>query len=173
MTTTAYIGLGANLGPAEPTLRAAAAAIAALPGTALRARSSLYQTPAWGLTDQPDFLNAVVMIDTDLTAPELLRALLDIEQQHGRNRDAEQRWGPRTLDLDILLYGDEVIDLPGLNIPHPHLHARAFALIPLHEIAPEAVIPGIGPVSDALLDLLPLESPPIPTTPAPDWSTAP
>jgi len=173
MTVLCHIGLGANLGDTELTLRAAADAIAALPGTTLRARSSLYRTPAWGITEQPDFLNAVVMIDTDLAAPELLDALMQIERRHGRQRDTEQRWGPRTLDLDILLYGDEVIDLPGLRVPHPHLHERAFALIPLREITPEAVIPGIGPVDDALLDLLPIEDPPIPTPPAADWSPPP
>jgi len=173
MTTTAYIGLGANLGDTDQTLRAAANAIAELPDTALRAYSWLYQTPAWGITEQPDFLNAVVMIETELAAPELLYALMQIECQHGRNRATEQRWGPRTLDLDILLYGEEVIDLPGLRVPHPHLHERAFALIPLREISPEIVIPGIGPASDVLLDMLPLEHPPIPTISAADWSARP
>jgi len=170
MNTTCHIGLGANLGRTEQTLRAATAAIAALPGTSVRACSSLYQTPAWGVTEQPAFLNAVVMIETGLAAPELLDALMQIERQHGRNRDTEQRWGPRTLDLDILLYGEDVIDLPGLRVPHPHLHERAFALIPLREIAAEAIIPGIGTVDDALIDILPLEDPPIQATPAADWS---
>jgi len=169
MTTTCHIALGANLGQPEKTLRAAADAIAALPGTRLRACSSLYRSLAWGVSEQPDFLNAVVMIETELAAPTLLAALLQIEREHGRQRDTEQRWGPRTLDLDILLYGDEVIDLPGLRVPHSHLHERAFALIPLREIAPEIVIPGIGPVGDTLLDMLPIEDPPVPVF-TPDWS---
>jgi len=171
MNATAYLGLGANLGHTEQTLRAAATAIATLPSVTLRARSSLYKTPAWGLTDQPDFLNAVVMIKTDLSAPELLAALMQIEHQHGRNRETEQRWGPRTLDIDILLYGNQVIDQPGLRIPHPHLHERAFALLPLHEIAPEITIPGLGTVSDILLGMLPLEDPPLPITPPADWTS--
>jgi len=167
--TTCHIALGANLGQPEQTLRSAADAIAVLPGTRLRARSSLYRSPAWGVSEQPDFLNAVVMIETDLPAPALLAALMQIEREHGRHRETEQRWGPRTLDLDILLYGDEVIDLPGLRVPHPYLHERAFVLIPLREIAPEIVIPGIGPVGDTLLDMLPIEDPPIPAS-TPDWS---
>jgi len=171
MTATAYLGLGANLGRTGQALCAAASAIATLPGTTLRARSSLYKTPAWGLTDQPDFLNAVVMIETDLAAQELLAALMQIEHRHGRERDTKQRWGPRTLDIDILLYGDEVIDQPGLHIPHPHLHERAFALIPLHEIAPDITIPGIATVSDILLDMQPLADPPIPITPPSDWTS--
>jgi len=169
MNTRAYLGLGANLGHTEQTLRTAATVIATLPGTTLCARSSLYKTPAWGLTDQPDFLNAVVMIETDLSAPELLSALMQVEHQHGRNRETEQRWGPRTLDIDILLYGNQVIDQPGLRIPHPHLHERAFALLPLHEIAPEIAIPGIGTLSDLLLDMLPIDDPPIPITPPTNW----
>jgi len=172
MKATCYIGLGANLGHTEHTLRAAADAIAALPSTVLRARSSLYKTPAWGLTEQPDFLNAVVMIETDLAALDLLHALLQIELQHGRQRERKQRWGPRTLDLDILLYADEVLDLPGLRVPHPHLHERAFALIPLLEIDREIVIPGIGPADEVLLDMLPIPDPPILMTPAADWSPA-
>jgi len=171
MNSTAYLGLGANLGHTEQTLRAAATAIATLPGAILCTRSSLYKTPAWGLTDQPDFLNAVVMIETELAAPELLDALMQIERRHGRQRDTEQRWGPRTLDIDILLYGNEVIDQPGLRIPHPHLHERAFALLPLHEIAPDITIPGIGTVSDILLDMLPIDDPPIPITPPADWTS--
>jgi len=170
MNTRAYIGLGANLGRAELTFAAAANAIAELPDTALRAYSRLYRTPAWGVTAQPDFLNTVVMIETELAPLELLHALMQIEREHGRQRSTEQRWGPRTLDLDILLYGGEVIDLPGLRVPHPYLHQRAFALIPLLDIAPEIIIPGIGAASDALLDMLPLEHPPIPTISAPDWS---
>jgi 2-amino-4-hydroxy-6-hydroxymethyldihydropteridine diphosphokinase len=97
---------------------------------------------------QPDFLNAVAMLETSLPARELLGELLVIERAHGRDRMHETRWGPRTLDLDLLLYGDETVDEPGLRVPHPHLHERAFALRPLLEIAPEVSIPGHGLARD-------------------------
>jgi len=161
-----YIGLGGNLGPVLSTLSAAVDAIAALPDTTLGARSSLYRTPAWGVSAQPDFLNAVVMIDTALAPLDLLRALMHIERLHGRNRNGEQRWGPRMLDLDILLYGEQALDLPDLRVPHPRLHQRAFALVPLLEIAPDSVIPGIGPARDALSVLTTDAS----FIPALDWS---
>ncbi|SEK86371.1 2-amino-4-hydroxy-6-hydroxymethyldihydropteridinediphosphokinase [Pseudoxanthomonas sp. GM95] len=147
--TTACIGLGANLGDAEGTLRAAFAAIGALPGTALVAASPLYVTPAWGVEAQPDFINAAARVDTTLDAPALLAALLEIEHQFGRDRSREQRWGPRTLDLDLLLYGEAVIELPGLQVPHPRLHERAFALVPLADVAPELHIAGHGSVREA------------------------
>ncbi len=148
MTTPAVVGLGANLGDAEATLRRAIQAIALLPGTHRHKASRLYRTPAWGQTEQPDFINAVAMLDTGLGARELLDHLLAIEREFGRTRDPGDRWGPRTLDLDLLLFGDEVIDEPGLRVPHPHLHERAFALLPLAEIAPGTHIPGIGIVAD-------------------------
>lgn len=147
----AYVGLGGNVGFAEETLRAAIRAFDALPSTRLVRASRLYCTPAWGRVEQPDFVNAVAAIDTALAPRELLDALLGVERAHGRERDADaQRWGPRTLDLDLLLYGDAVIDEPGLHVPHPHLHERAFVLVPLCEIAPEVVIPGIGRAQAAL-----------------------
>lgn len=146
---TACIGLGANLGDAAGTLRAAFAAIDALPDTTLVAASPLYVTPAWGVENQPDFLNAAARVTTTLPAPALLAALLDIERRFGRDRSREQRWGPRTLDLDLLLYGEAVIDLPGLQVPHPRLHERAFALVPLADVAPELRIPGHGSVREA------------------------
>lgn len=149
--TLACIGLGANLGEAAQTLRAAFAAMDALPLTTLRARSQLYSTPAWGNEDQPAFVNAAAVLDTGLDAPALLEALLGIERTFGRVRDAAVHWGPRTLDLDLLLYGEAVIDLPQLKVPHPYLHERAFALLPLAEIAPEAMIPGQGRVRDAAM----------------------
>jgi len=173
MSTCASIGLGANLGDTRHTLNAAAEAIAALPGTTVRARSSLYQSAAWGVTEQPDFVNAVVMIDTALAPLDLLAALHQIEHQHGRARAHEQRWGPRTLDLDILVYGDDRLDLPQLRIPHPHLAERAFALIPLHEISPGLDIPGLGTVEDALLALMPIADPPIPIATPSQWSAPP
>ena len=149
--TLACIGLGANLGDAAQTLRDAFQALAALPQTTLRARSQLYSTPAWGNLDQPAFVNAAAVLETRLPAPDLLAALLEIERRFGRVRDPAVHWGPRALDLDVLLYGEEVIDLPQLQVPHPYLHERAFALLPLAEIAPDAIIPGHGRVRDAVM----------------------
>jgi 2-amino-4-hydroxy-6-hydroxymethyldihydropteridine diphosphokinase len=151
MPVRAYVGLGGNVGGAEETLRAAIRTFDALPSTRLVGASRLYRTPAWGRVEQPDFVNAVAAIDTTLAPRALLDALLGIERAHGRERNADaERWGPRTLDLDLLLYGDAVIDELGLHVPHPHLHERAFVLVPLCEIAPEAVIPGIDPARDIL-----------------------
>jgi len=149
--TLACIGLGANLGDAAQTLRDAFQALAALPQTTLRARSQLYSTPAWGNLDQPAFVNAAAVLETRLPAPDLLAALLEIERRFGRVRDPAVHWGPRALDLDVLLYGEQSIDLPQLQVPHPYLHERAFALLPLAEIAPDALIPGHGRVRDAVM----------------------
>jgi 2-amino-4-hydroxy-6-hydroxymethyldihydropteridine diphosphokinase len=146
----ACIGLGANLGLPEATLRAAADALAALPDSRLLAVSRFYRTPAWGRLDQPDFVNAAALLQTRLSPQALLQALLRIEHEAGRQRDPAERWGPRVLDLDLLLYGGQVIDQPGLRVPHPHLHERAFALVPLAEIAPAEPFPGHGTVADAL-----------------------
>lgn len=141
--TLAAVGLGANLGDAAATVRQAIDALGALSYTPVRV-SRLYRTAAWGRIDQPDFINAVALIDTPLAAREFLESLLGIERDFGRTRIEGERWGPRTLDLDLLLHGDAVIDEPGLRVPHPHLHQRAFVLLPLVEIAPDACIPGIG-----------------------------
>lgn len=138
MTTPVYIGLGANLGDAKATLQHALAAIAALPGTRLVASSSLYRS-APVQAQGPDYTNAVARLDTALTAQQLLVALQGIEQDHGRSRP--YRNAPRTLDLDILIYGDETIDDPNLIIPHPRMHERAFVLIPLSELDPQVVLP--------------------------------
>jgi len=121
-----------------------------LPDTRVLQASRLYRTPAWGKTDQPAFVNAAAVLDTTLDARALLDAMLGIERDFGRDRatDGSDRWGARTLDLDLLLYGDAVIDEPGLRVPHPHLHQRAFALVPLVEIAPDIVIPGHGRASE-------------------------
>lgn len=146
---TAYVGLGGNLGDAGATLRAALAELDALPDTRLDRASRLYRTPAWGIVDQPDFVNAVARLRTGLDPRTLLDELLAIERAHGRDRDAETRWGPRALDLDLLLHGQAQLDEPGLQLPHPHLHERAFVLVPLLEIAPAVTIPGIGRASDA------------------------
>jgi len=142
----AFVGLGGNVGDVAEAFASAAARMDALPGTQLLRVSRRYRTPAWGLEAQPDFLNAVAMLETQLPARELLDELLAIERMHGRDRATETRWGPRTLDLDLLLYGDETIDEPGLRVPHPRLHERAFALRPLLDIAPDISIPGHGPV---------------------------
>ncbi|CAA9329794.1 MAG: 2-amino-4-hydroxy-6-hydroxymethyldihydropteridinepyrophosphokinase [uncultured Lysobacter sp.] len=150
MSHSCFVGLGANLGDACASVLAALDALDSAPGTKIVRASSLYRTRAWGKVDQPDFINAVARLETSLPPLELLGALLAIERAAGRDRSSASRWGPRTLDLDLLLYGEQVIEVPGLRVPHPHLHERAFALVPLLEIAPEVVIPGIGPGCDAL-----------------------
>ena len=144
----ACVGLGANLGDASATVQAALQALDALPDTRLLRASRLYRTPAWGKTDQPEFVNAAAVLDTQLDARALLDAMLSIERTFGRDRTAIERWSARTLDLDLLLYGEDHIDEPGLHVPHPHLHERAFALVPLVEIAPDVVIPGRGRAAD-------------------------
>lgn len=147
----ACVGLGGNIGDVAAALRDALAALDALPGTRLLRASGLYRTPAWGVQDQPDFVNAAALLATTLSPRALLDALLAIERAHGRERAADgSRWGPRTLDLDLLLYGDAVIDEPGLVVPHPQLHARAFVLVPLADVAADVEVPGHGRV-DALL----------------------
>ena len=147
----AFVGLGGNQGDVETTLVEALWAVDALPQTTIQRQSAFYRTPAWGRTDQPDFINGVIALETTLDAPGLLAALLGIERRFGRLRDGEAgRWGPRTLDLDLLLHGDQVLELPGLSLPHPRLHERAFVLVPLAEIAPGLVVPGRGRV-DGLL----------------------
>lgn len=141
----AYIGLGANMGDAAEAIEAALRRLDdAAAGVRLVARSSLYRTAAWGVTDQPDFVNAVACVATSLDARPLLDLLLAIERDAGRDRARSHRWGPRELDLDLLLYGTARIDTPGLHVPHPHMHERAFVLVPLAEIAPRLVVPGHG-----------------------------
>lgn len=148
--SVAYVGLGGNVGDSGRILCEAFEAIDGLDQTRLLARSSLYRTPAWGLQAQPDFLNAVAQVETVLSPGALLEALLEIERRFGRNRAEEVRWGPRTLDLDLLLYEQAVLTLPALTLPHPRLAERAFALAPLVEIAPQLIIPGVGAARDAL-----------------------
>jgi 2-amino-4-hydroxy-6-hydroxymethyldihydropteridine diphosphokinase len=141
--TAAYVGLGSNLDQPADHLRAALEELQRLPHTRLSAASSLYRSQPVGFAAQPDFVNAVAAIDTGLEALALLRELQAIEVRHGRVRSF--RNAPRTLDLDLLLYGEQTIDQPGLTVPHPRMHERAFVLQPLLEIAPEAAIPGRGP----------------------------
>ncbi|MDQ3289154.1 MAG: 2-amino-4-hydroxy-6-hydroxymethyldihydropteridine diphosphokinase [Pseudomonadota bacterium] len=148
----ACVGLGSNLGESARIIERAFAALDRIPDTRLVRASRLYRTAAWGMTAQPDFINAAALVHTGLGAHELLAAMLGIEREAGRER-GEDRWGPRTLDLDLLLYGEEVIDEAGLCVPHPHLHERAFALLPLVEITPLIAIPGIGPAQRALAAL--------------------
>lgn len=151
----AVVGLGGNVGDTVHILRQAFDALAAVPGTRVLATSALYRTPAWGVEDQADFINAAAALETVLVAGVLLEHLFAIERRFGRVRaaDGSDRWGPRTLDLDVLLYGDAVIDEPGLRVPHPRLHERAFALVPLLDVLPDAWIPGAGPARDALGNL--------------------
>lgn len=147
----AWVAIGGNQGQVRATLEAAIEAIGALPGTRVLQRSALYRTPAWGRTDQPDFINGVLAVETTLAAPDLLANLLGIERRFGRLRDEDAgRWGPRTLDLDLLAYDDQVLELPGLSLPHPRLHERAFVLVPLAEISPGLVVPGRGRVDELL-----------------------
>jgi 2-amino-4-hydroxy-6-hydroxymethyldihydropteridine diphosphokinase len=146
----AFIGLGANVGDVESTLAEACWAIDGLPQTSIRNQSPWFRSPPWGRTDQPEFTNGVAELQTRLAPRELLQRLLEIEERFGRVRRPDERWGPRTLDLDLLLYGEESIDEPGLQVPHPSLHERAFVLLPLSRIAPTLEIPGRGRV-DALL----------------------
>ncbi|MDZ4253130.1 MAG: 2-amino-4-hydroxy-6-hydroxymethyldihydropteridine diphosphokinase [Sulfuritalea sp.] len=144
-----FIALGANLGNPVATVQAAILALRQLPQTEFVAASSLYRTAPVGLKHQPDFINAVVQLVAVSPAPTLLQALFEIEARFGRQRSVKN--APRTLDLDLLLYGDELSDDPQLTLPHPRLHERAFVLAPLAEIAPQLVIPGRGPVAKLLL----------------------
>jgi 2-amino-4-hydroxy-6-hydroxymethyldihydropteridine diphosphokinase len=146
----AYVALGSNQGDPQQQVRGALVALDALPDTRLVRASSLYRTPPWGVTDQPDFINAVAELQTMLEPSALMQALLNVETQAGRTRKG-RRWGPRTLDLDLLLYGDRQLHEPGLDVPHPRIAERAFVLLPLAELDAKLVIPGQGRV-DALLD---------------------
>ncbi len=145
---TAFIALGANLDHPELQVEAGIRDLAGLPQTRLVRRSSLYSSAPVGYRDQPDFINAVAQIETGLGARDLLEALLAIELRHGRVRDFPN--APRTLDLDIVLYGSLTLHEPGLTIPHPRMHERAFVILPLAEIAPDTMVPGQGSVRDLL-----------------------
>jgi 2-amino-4-hydroxy-6-hydroxymethyldihydropteridine diphosphokinase len=144
--TLAYVGIGANLGDREATIENA---IALLPGVV--AVSELRETEPVGVVDQPPFLNGAVALETGLSPRELLDTLLAVERVLGRER--RERWGPRTIDLDLLLYGGEALDEPGLTVPHPRLHERRFVLEPLHDLDPGLEIPGRGRVSELLSEL--------------------
>jgi len=144
-----WIGLGSNQGQSEELLNRALRAIDALEQTRIVAVSPAYRTPPWGVTEQAEFLNAVAELETALMPAALLEALLAIEDSLGRVRVGE-RWGPRTIDLDLLVVDRREIDTLVLQVPHPRLHERAFVLVPLHDLAPELVIPGRGRVAELL-----------------------
>ena len=148
--TRAYIGLGANLGDREATIRRAVEVLAADPEIEVAAVSSLRETDPVGYADQPPFLNGAAVLDTELSPRALLDRLLAVERGLGRVRGEGPRYGPRAIDLDLLLYGDRIVDEPGLTVPHPRLAERRFALEPLHELAPGLRLPD----GRALRDLL-------------------
>lgn len=149
---TAFVGIGANLGDRERTLRLALRLLGDREGVTVAAVSSLRETAPVGYLDQPPFLNGAARLVTELSAPELLRVLLDVERELGRERSGP-RFGPRTIDLDLLLYEGVELDEPGLVVPHPRLHERRFVLEPLAELAPGLVVPGRGPVERLLAEL--------------------
>jgi len=146
--TVAYVGIGSNLEEPKSQVRLAFEELARIPGTDVVKRSSLYRSAPVGYADQPDFVNAVAQIETSLPASRLLTELKEIEARHGRRRSFKN--APRTLDLDILLYGEVTMSLAHLTLPHPRMHERAFVLKPLYEVAPHASIPGVGTVRDCL-----------------------
>jgi 2-amino-4-hydroxy-6-hydroxymethyldihydropteridine diphosphokinase len=150
--TAAWIGLGSNLGDREGYLRSALDALESEPALAVVAVSSFRETEPVDFADQPRFVNAVARVETELSPRALLDRLLAVERGLGRTR-AGPRFGPRTVDLDLLLYGAEVVREPGLEVPHPRLHERRFALEPLVELDPDLVVPGRGPLSALLAAL--------------------
>jgi 2-amino-4-hydroxy-6-hydroxymethyldihydropteridine diphosphokinase len=149
MEAEAFIALGGNVGDVRSTFDQAIALLCDGRAIRLKARSSDYRTPPWGVTDQPPFVNAVIAIVTSLGPHDLLARAKDCERALGRDRGREQRWGPRTIDIDLLAYDDVVLADPDLTLPHPRLFERAFVLVPLAEIAPDRIIAGVR-VSDAL-----------------------
>jgi 2-amino-4-hydroxy-6-hydroxymethyldihydropteridine diphosphokinase len=140
------VGVGANLGDREGSIRRAVELLC------VARLSTIRETEPWGYEEQPRFLNAVAELETTLSPPALLDRLLEIERELGRMRDGP-RWGPRTIDLDLLLFGSESVDEPGLTVPHPRLHERLFVLEPLAELDPDLEVPGRGPVRALLREL--------------------
>jgi 2-amino-4-hydroxy-6-hydroxymethyldihydropteridine diphosphokinase len=150
-----FIGLGGNQGDVAATFEAAIAEISVLPDIEYLRHSGLYRSPPWGGVEQPDFINAVLEVRAGCEPGLLLRQLLDVERKHGRNRADERHWGPRTLDCDILLFGERVLHTGSLTIPHPRMSQRAFVLVPLAELDAELHIPDAGPLQDLLGSLHP------------------
>jgi 2-amino-4-hydroxy-6-hydroxymethyldihydropteridine diphosphokinase len=148
--TRAYIGLGANLGDREGTIRRAVDRLGGEQGIEIVGISRLRETDPVGFAEQPRFLNGALAVDTDLSPRDLLARLLAVERELGRVREAGLRYGPRTIDLDLLLYGDRVVNEPGLTVPHPRLAERRFALEPLHELDPGLRLPDGRTVQDLL-----------------------
>jgi 2-amino-4-hydroxy-6-hydroxymethyldihydropteridine diphosphokinase len=148
----AFVGLGSNLGDREATIARAVELLSGAEGVEIVAVSSLRETEPWGPVDQPSYLNGAAEVTTDLPPRALLDVLLAVERALGRERGGE-RWGPRTIDLDLLLYDGVTVDEPGLTVPHPRLHERRFALEPLAELAPAAVVPGRGTAAELLAAL--------------------
>lgn len=152
MPVQVCIGFGSNLGERENLLIEGRRRLCETPGVSLKAASHIYETEPIGPAGQGPYLNAVVVIESDLSAGRILRRLLQIERESGRSRQEEAlRWGPRLLDLDLLLYGDQRIREPGLEVPHPRLHEREFVLLPLCEVLPDALHPERQERLDALL----------------------
>jgi 2-amino-4-hydroxy-6-hydroxymethyldihydropteridine diphosphokinase len=151
--TRAYVALGANLGDREATIRAALAELDLVPGVQIVAVSALRETDPVGYLDQPRFLNGAAALETTLAPRELLDVLLAVERRFGRTREGVPAQGPRTLDLDLLLYGSAEIAEPGLTIPHPRLHERRFVLEPLSELDPSLEVPGKGKIQSLLAEL--------------------
>ncbi len=149
--TTAFVGIGSNLGDREANLGQAIELLSAEDGIEVVAVSEIRETDPVGPVEQGPFLNGAVKVDTSLGPRELLDRLLSLENRLGRVRS--ERWGPRTIDLDLLLYGGERVDEPGLTVPHPRLHERRFALEPLLDLDPALEIPGLGPISTLLAEL--------------------
>jgi len=151
METTAFVGIGSNLGDREANLRSAIELLTAEDGIEVVAVSEVRETEPVGPVEQGPFLNGVVQVETTLPPGDLLERLLSVESRLGRVR--AERWGPRTIDLDLLLYGSERVDEPGLTVPHPRLHERRFALEPLLDLDPTLEIPELGPISTLLAEL--------------------
>ena len=149
----AYVGLGSNLDQPAAQIAKALTGLASLPATQLLRQSSLYRSPPWGYPDQPDFINAVAELETQLDTVELLAEMLALERRLGRRRDGP-RWGPRLIDLDLLVHGDQELETETVQVPHPRIAERAFVLMPLAELAPNLDLAGMGRVSQ-LLERLP------------------
>lgn len=147
--TRVFVALGSNLDDPRTQVLRGFEALSRLPRTTVLARSRLYRSAPWGVIDQPGFVNAAAELETALAPRGLLDGLLDLERAAGRDRTG-QRWGPRILDLDLLLYGNVELDEPGLRLPHPHLHERAFVLLPLADLAPDLEVRGRGRVRELL-----------------------